>query len=110
MFLIKTMTLFVVTALAEIVGCFLPYLWLKKGHSPLLLVPAALSLALFAWLLTLHPTAAGRVYAAYGGVYIAVALVWLWKVDRVALTPWDLTGAAVALLGMSIIVLGGWRA
>jgi small multidrug resistance family-3 protein len=110
MVLIKTLALFVVTALAEIVGCFLPYLWLKRGYPALLLLPAALSLALFAWLLTLHPAAAGRVYAAYGGVYVAVALVWLWKVDGVALTAWDLTGAAVALLGMSIIVWGGWRA
>ena len=109
MILIKTLALFVLTAFAEIVGCFLPYLWLKKDRSAWLLVPAALSLALFAWLLTLHPAAAGRVYAAYGGVYIAVALVWLWKVDGIALTPWDLTGAAVTLLGMGIIVWGGWR-
>jgi small multidrug resistance family-3 protein len=109
MLLLKTLALFVVTALAEIVGCFLPYLWLKRGYPAWLLIPAAVSLALFAWLLTLHPTAAGRVYAAYGGVYIAVALIWLWKVDGVALTAWDLTGAAVALLGMSIIVWGGWR-
>jgi small multidrug resistance family-3 protein len=91
-------------------GCFLPYLWLKKDRSAWLLLPAALSLAVFAYLLTLHPAAAGRVYAAYGGVYIAVALLWLWKVDGIALTPWDLTGAAVALVGMSIIVWGGWRA
>jgi small multidrug resistance family-3 protein len=109
MLLLKTLALFVLTAVAEIVGCFLPYLWLKKGHSAWLLVPAAFSLVLFAWLLTLHPAAAGRVYAAYGGVYIAVALIWLWRVDGVALTAWDLTGAAVALLGMSIIVWGGWR-
>jgi small multidrug resistance family-3 protein len=110
MLLIRTLALFVLTAFAEILGCFLPYLWLKKDGSAWLLVPAALSLALFAYLLTLHPAAAGRVYAAYGGVYIAVALVWLWKVDGIALTAWDLTGAAVALVGMSIIVWGGWRA
>jgi small multidrug resistance family-3 protein len=109
MLLIKTLALFVLTAFAEILGCFLPYLWLKKDRSAWLLLPAALSLALFAYLLTLHPAAAGRVYAAYGGVYIAVALVWLWKVDGIALTAWDLTGAAVALVGMSIIVWGGWR-
>lgn len=60
----KTFLLFVATALAEIVGCYLPYLWLKQGRSIWLLLPAALSLALFAWLLTLHATAAGRVYAA----------------------------------------------
>jgi drug/metabolite transporter superfamily protein YnfA len=71
-----------------------------------LLLPAAVSLALFAWLLSLHPTAAGRVYAAYGGVYVAVALVWLWQVDGVRPTVWDLVGAAVALTGMAIIMLG----
>jgi small multidrug resistance family-3 protein len=110
MLLIRTVGLFVLTALAEILGCYLPYLWLKRGGSAWLLIPAALSLALFAWLLTLHPAAAGRVYAAYGGVYVAVALVWLWKIDGVPLSAWDLTGATVALIGMGIIVWGGWRA
>ena len=99
----KTFFLFVVTALAEIVGCYLPYLWLKQGRSVWLLIPAALSLIVFAWLLTLHDSAAGRVYAAYGGVYIAVALAWLWAVDHVKPTPWDWLGACVALLGMAII-------
>jgi drug/metabolite transporter superfamily protein YnfA len=75
MLLLRTLGFFVLTALAEIVGCFLPYLWLKRSGSPWLLLPSALSLSLFAWLLTLHPAAAGRVYAAYGGVYIAVALL-----------------------------------
>ena len=100
----KTLLLFLVTALAEIVGCYLPYLWLRKGGSAWLLVPAAASLALFAWLLTLHPTAAGRVYAAYGGVYIAVALLWLWVVDGIRPTAWDAVGCAVALAGMAIIM------
>lgn len=109
MLVLKTFLLFIVTAVAEILGCYLPYVWLRKDGSPWLLVPAALSLATFAWLLTLHPAAAGRVYAAYGGVYIAVALIWLWRVDGVPLTRWDLTGATVALVGMSIIVWGGWR-
>ncbi|MEX2241958.1 MAG: YnfA family protein [Burkholderiales bacterium] len=95
--------LFSVTALAEIAGCYLPYLWLKKGGSPLLLLPAAAALALFVWLLTLHPHAAGRTYAAYGGIYIAVALAWLWAVDGVRPTGWDLAGGAVALCGMAII-------
>ncbi|WPB57550.1 YnfA family protein [Xylophilus sp. GOD-11R] len=100
----KTLLLLVATALAEIVGCYLPWLWLKQGRSVLLLVPAALSLALFAWLLTLHESAAGRVYAAYGGVYIGVALAWLWAVDQIRPTWWDLGGAAVALCGMAIIM------
>lgn len=103
---VKAFALFVVTAIAEIVGCYLPYLWLKKNGSAWLLAPALASLALFAWLLTLHPTAAGRVYAAYGGVYIGVAIVWLWLVDGHRPTQWDLLGAAVAIGGMAIIVLG----
>jgi small multidrug resistance family-3 protein len=107
---LKTIFLFVVTAIAEIVGCYLPYLCLRKSGSLWLLVPATGCLALFAWLLSLHPTAAGRVYAAYGGVYICVALLWLWKIDRIPITRWDLLGGAVSIAGMSIIVWGGWRA
>ncbi|TFW32036.1 YnfA family protein [Massilia horti] len=103
--LAKLSTLFFITAVAEIVGCYLPWLVLKQGKTPWLLLPAAASLALFAWLLTLHPTAAGRTYAAYGGMYIAVALLWLRFVDGVALTRWDVTGAAIALVGMGIIAL-----
>lgn len=100
---IKTLFLFAATAVAEIVGCYLPWLWLRQGHSAWLLLPAAASLAVFVWLLTLHPDASGRVYAAYGGVYVATALVWLWLVDGIQPTRWDLAGAAVALAGMAII-------
>lgn len=92
----KIFGLFLITALAEIIGCYLPYLWL--------LVPAALSLAIFAWLLSLHPAAAGRVYAAYGGVYIFMAILWLWAVDGIRPTTWDLVGSGVALVGMAIIM------
>lgn len=104
MFELKTIALFVLTAIAEIVGCYLPYLWLKQDKSILLLLPAACSLALFAWLLSLHPADSGRVYAAYGGVYIFVAIVWLWAVDGVKPTVWDMVGASVALAGMAIIM------
>lgn len=98
-----TVGLYLVTALAEIIGCYLPWLWLKK-HAPVwVLLPAAASLALFAWLLTLHPAASGRVYAAYGGVYVVVAIGWLWLIDGVRPTAWDLLGSAVALAGMAII-------
>lgn len=81
----------------------MPYLWLTKGGSAWLLLPAAGSLAAFAWLLTSHPVAAGRVYAAYGGVYIAVALAWLWAVDGVRPTAWDAAGVAISLAGMAVI-------
>ena len=104
--LFKVLGLFVLTAVAEIVGCYLPYLWLKQERSAWLLLPAALSLAVFVWLLTLHPHAAGRVYAAYGGVYVSVALLWLWLVDAVRPTVTDAVGVAVCLLGMAIIVFG----
>jgi small multidrug resistance family-3 protein len=103
-FELKTLFLFLATAIAEIVGCYLPYLWIKQGHSAWLLIPAAASLALFAWLLTLHPSAAGRTYAAYGGVYIFTAVLWLWVVDGIRPTAWDVAGSAVALAGMAIIM------
>jgi small multidrug resistance family-3 protein len=108
--ILKTALLFIATAIAEILGCFLPYLWLRKGGAPWLLLPAAASLALFVWLLTLHPSASGRVYAAYGGVYVATALVWLRFVDGIALSTRDWAGAAIALCGMAVIVSGWGRA
>ncbi len=101
---LKTLALFALTALAEIIGCYLPYLWLREGKSAWLLVPSILSLMAFVWLLTLHPAAAGRVYAAYGGVYVSMAILWLWAVDGIRPTSWDMIGAGVALLGMAIIM------
>ena len=97
--------LFALAAVAEIVGCYLPWLVLRQGKSALLLIPAAAALALFVWLLTLHPSAAGRTYAAYGGMYITVALLWLRFVDGVPLTRWDTLGAIIALAGMAVIAL-----
>ncbi|MBX3661840.1 MAG: YnfA family protein [Burkholderiales bacterium] len=104
MFELKTLGLFIATAVAEIVGCYLPYLWLHKGAPAWVLLPAAAALSIFVWLLTLHPAAAGRVYAAYGGVYVATALLWLWAVDGIRPTAWDLAGGAVAIAGMAIIM------
>ncbi|WP_011299804.1 YnfA family protein [Cupriavidus necator] len=100
----NTIALYLLTAVAEILGCYLPYLWLRQGASAWVLLPGALSLALFAWLLSLHPDASGRVYAAYGGVYIGVAVLWLWLVDGVRPSAWDLAGVGVAFGGMAIIV------
>jgi small multidrug resistance family-3 protein len=100
---LTTLTLFLLTAGAEIVGCYLPYLWLRHDKPIWLLLPAALSLGLFAWLLTLHPTGAGRTYAAYGGVYVATALLWIWVVERQSPDRWDVVGVVVSLIGMSII-------
>jgi len=103
--IIKISALFAATAVAEIIGCYLPWLVLKQGRSPWLFFPAVGALAAFVWLLTLHPTAAGRTYAAYGGVYVTVALIWLYWVEGVKPTWWDAGGAALALLGMAVIML-----
>jgi small multidrug resistance family-3 protein len=102
--MIRTGVLFLVTATAEILGCYLVDLVLRQQRPTWLLIPAALCLAVYAWLLTLHPTAAGRVYASYGAVYVAIALVWLRLVDGVPLTARDLTGGAVILTGMTILM------
>jgi small multidrug resistance family-3 protein len=102
--LLNTTALFLITAVAEIVGCYLTDLVVKQQRSPLLLIPAALCLALFAWLLTLHPTASGRVYAAYGAVYVAMALICLRLVDGAAFSSRDLLGSVVILSGMGILM------
>lgn len=104
--ILKTLGLFTVTAVAEIIGCYLPYLYLKQGGSIWLFVPAILSLGLFVWLLSLHPTAAGRIYAAYGGIYIGVAIMWLWLIDSIKPSLTDWIGVFVCLLGALIIILG----
>ena len=103
------LALFVATALAEILGCWLVWLWLRQDGSVWLLPLAALSLAAFAWLLSLHPAASGRVYAAYGGIYVLSALVWLWLVDGVRPTRWDVAGAVLMLAGSATIIAGHWR-
>lgn len=100
---LKTFGLFALTAVAEIVGCYLPYLWLRGRADAWVLVPAALLLAAFVWLLSLHPAAAGRTYAAYGAVYVVVALGWLWTVDGIRPDRWDVLGGALALAGMAVI-------
>jgi small multidrug resistance family-3 protein len=107
MFLLKTLILFAITAVAEILGCYLPELWLREEGSRWLLVPAAICLTAFVWLLSLHPTASGRVYAAYGGVYISVAILWLWLVDGIRPTLSDIAGVAFCLAGMGIIMFAG---
>jgi small multidrug resistance family-3 protein len=106
----KTTLLFFATALCEIIGCFLPWLWLKKGASVLLLKPAGNALAIFVWLLTQHTAATGRVYAANGREYVCTALLWLRVVDGVKLSPYDWAGAVIALCGMLIIEAGWGRA
>ncbi|WP_179994414.1 YnfA family protein [Acinetobacter sp. YH1901136] len=101
----STTFLFFVTAVMEILGCYFPYLILNQGKSQWLWLPTILALAAFVWLLTLHPAASGRIYAAYGGIYICTALIWLKYVDQVNLTRWDMFGGMIVVLGALIIIL-----
>ncbi|MGV3552208.1 YnfA family protein [Rhizobium sp.] len=101
-----TYLIYAAAALAEIAGCFAFWAWLKLDKSPLWLAPGMVSLAAFAWLLTLIPSeAAGRAYAAYGGVYIAASILWLWLAEGHRPDRWDLTGLVVCLVGSAIILL-----
>lgn len=102
---LSTFVLFLVTAVMEILGCYFPYLILNQGRSHWLWIPTALALGTFVWLLTLHPAASGRIYAAYGGIYIFTALLWLRYVDQVYLSRWDLMGGVVVLIGAAMIIL-----
>ena len=102
---LSTFVLFLVTAMMEILGCYFPYLILNQGRSHWLWIPTALALGAFVWLLTLHPAASGRIYAAYGGIYIFTALLWLRYVDQVYLSRWDIMGGAVVLIGAAMIIL-----
>lgn len=102
----RTFGMFFATAIAELLGCYLPLLWVTGKGGVWLLLPAALSLVIFVWLLTLHPSASGRVYATYGAIYIATALGWLWVVDGIKPVPTDYLGVGLALLGAGVIALG----
>jgi small multidrug resistance family-3 protein len=102
-----TVAIYGAAALAEIAGCFAFWAWLRLGHSPWWLLPGMASLAAFAWLLTqVESDAAGRAFAAYGGVYIAASLLWLWAVEGRRPDGWDLAGAALCLTGAAVILLG----
>ena len=100
-----TLAIYAGAALAEIAGCFAVWAWMRQGASAIWLVPGVASLAAFAWLLALAPSDfAGRAYAAYGGVYIAASLLWLWMVEKQRPDAWDLTGGAICLFGAAVIL------
>ncbi|HBK90988.1 MAG TPA: YnfA family protein [Parvularcula sp.] len=105
--MLKTIPIYALAALAEIAGCFAFWAWLRLGKSAFWIAPGLASLALFAWLLTLIDSAfAGRAYAAYGGVYIAAALLWLWLVEGHTPDRWDVVGAVITLVGAAVIIFG----
>ncbi|MGE0116624.1 MAG: YnfA family protein [Dongiaceae bacterium] len=105
--MIRTTLVYVGAAVAEIAGCFAVWAWLRLDKSVWWVLPGLASLALFAWLLTFADSAfAGRAYAAYGGVYIAASLAWLWAVEGARPDRWDAIGALVCLAGAALILFG----
>lgn len=104
--MVKTALLYPLAAVAEIAGCFAFWSWLRLDRSPLWLVPGVVALLFFAWALTWSPAeAAGRAFAAYGGVYIVASLGWLWLVEGVRPDRWDLGGSLLCLAGALLILL-----
>ena len=98
---------YALAAISEIAGCFAFWAWLKLGKSPLWIIPGTASLFLFALTLTrIDSAAAGRTYAAYGGIYIVSSLIWLWRIEGVRPDRWDLLGALICLIGASVILFG----
>ena len=107
---LQTGLIYALAALAEIAGCFSFWAWLRLDKSAWWVAPGMASLAIFAWLLTLVDTpAAGRAFAAYGGVYIAASLIWLWSVEGARPDRWDVIGAAICLVGAGLILVGPGR-
>ena len=102
-----SLPIFVLAAFAEIGGCFAFWAWLRLGQTPLLIIPGLLCLALFGWLLThIGADFAGRAFAAYGGIYIATSLVWMWLIEGNKPDRWDMIGASICVVGAMIILWG----
>lgn len=107
---LPTAIIYAFAALAEIAGCFAFWAWLRLERPVWWVIPGMVSLALFAWLLTFVDTpVAGRAYAAYGGVYIAASLIWLWTVEGARPDRWDVIGASICLVGAGLILFGPGR-
>ena len=103
----KAMLWYSVAALAEIAGCFAFWAWLRPGKSALWTLPGIVSLVMFALALTrIDVAAAGRAYAAYGGIYILSSLLWLWVVEKTRPDQWDVIGASICVLGAAVILFG----
>lgn len=101
----QTIAAYIGAAIAEIAGCFAFWAWLRLDKPIWWIIPGLISLGVFAYLLTLVDSdAAGRAYAAYGGIYIASSLVWLWLIEGVRPDRWDIVGASVCLVGAAIII------
>lgn len=103
----QALAVYAAAALAEIAGCFAVWAWMRQGASVLWLIPGIGALALFAWLLTLSPAGfAGRAFAAYGGVYVAASVLWLYAVEGQRPDVWDMAGGVLVLAGAGLILFG----
>lgn len=103
--ILQAVIIYLAAAMAEILGCFSFWMYLRLDRSAVWLLPGMLSLVAFAWLLTLSPAdAAGRAFAVYGGVYIASSILWLWVVERQRPDQWDILGSLICLFGAAVIL------
>lgn len=100
----RSLLFFLLAAIAEISGCYAFWSWLRLGQSVLWLIPGMMALAVFASVV--DASNAGRVYAAYGGIYVLSSLIWLWFAEGVKPDRWDLGGGAICLLGTIVILFG----
>jgi small multidrug resistance family-3 protein len=106
----QTILLFSLAALGEISGCYCFWIWLRLEKSIFWTLPGILSLIIFAYALTkINASNAGRIYAAYGGIYIFSSLIWLWLVEGVKPNRWDIVGVSLSLMGTLVILLGSYR-
>jgi small multidrug resistance family-3 protein len=106
----QTFAFFLIAALGEISGCYAFWAWLKLGKSIFWIVPGLFALIIFAVALTRIDAAnAGRVYAAYGGIYILSSLIWLWMIEGVKPDKWDLLGVTISVIGTIVILFSPHR-
>ncbi len=100
----RSISYFVLAGLCEIGGGYLVWLWLREGKSPWVALFGGLALMVYGVIPTLQPATFGRVYAAYGGIFIVLSILWGWQIGRTAPDKFDLIGGLIALVGVSVIM------
>jgi small multidrug resistance family-3 protein len=104
---VTSFAFYAIAAVAEIIGCFAFWAWLRLDKSVYWILPGIISLIVFAVLLTrINSIFAGRTFAAYGGVYIVASLLWLWIIEGQRLDKWDILGAIICIAGAVLILFG----
>ncbi|MBI3950154.1 MAG: YnfA family protein [Acidobacteria bacterium] len=102
--IVTSLFYFALAGLCEIGGGYLVWLWLREGKSAWFALAGAVVLILYGFVPTLQPAHFGRVYAAYGGIFIVLSILWGWKVDKIAPDRFDLIGGCIALIGVFVIM------